>query len=470
MGGGKKSIGYWEVVAIGIGGMVGGGIFAVLGLAVKLAHGGTPIAFAISGLVALLTTYSYVKLSLRYPSQGGTVTFLNRGFGRGIVTGSLNMLLWLSYIVMLSLYAYAFGYYGATFFHNPEVWAHILISGIIISIAVLNTFSANVVGKVESGIVATKIAILLIFVILGIPSISIHRMAPSTWSPPLSLVAGGMIIFLAYEGFELIANTAQDVRDPHKTLPRAYYSAVVFVILLYISVAIVTVGNLSIHKIVAAQDYALAEAAKPFMGHFGFTLIAVAAMLSTASAINATLYGSTRFSYIIAQEGELPTVLTKPVEGKPLLGLMITMVVNLFIANFFNLSSISIMGSAGFLLIFAAVNAANIRLAKETESHKWLSALGLLACLSALGALIWQTLLNWPQHIWVLVIMIVLAVVIEVAYQQSKGQDSYMLPIGLYGHAVWQHVKEGTLQQRKEQELPTDGGGESAAAKDVSDC
>ncbi len=127
---GEGKIGFWAVVAIGVGGMVGGGIFAVLGLAVQLAHGGTPVAFALAGGVALLTAYSYAKLSVAYPSRGGTVTFLDRAFGAGMFTGSLNILLWLSYVVMLSLYALAFGSYGATFL--PKAWQaigkHVLIS------------------------------------------------------------------------------------------------------------------------------------------------------------------------------------------------------------------------------------------------------------------------------------------------------------------------------------------------------
>ena len=91
-----KKIGYWSVVSIGIGGMVGGGIFAVLGLAVQMAKGGVPLAFFISGLIAILTAYAYVRLSVTYPSQGGTVEFLNQAFGSGMVTGGLNVLLWLS--------------------------------------------------------------------------------------------------------------------------------------------------------------------------------------------------------------------------------------------------------------------------------------------------------------------------------------------------------------------------------------
>jgi amino acid transporter len=276
-------IGFWAVVAIGVGGMVGGGIFAVLGLAVQLAHGGTPVAFALAGVVALLTTYSYTKLSVAYPSRGGTVTFLDRVFGSGMLTGSLNVLLWLSYVVMLSLYAFAFGSYGATFL--PQAWQeigrHALTSLSVITIGGLNLLSAELIGKAESWIVGLKVAILLFFVGAGLTGINTAQLAPDTWSPPLQLAAGGMIIFLAYEGFELIANTAQDVNDAARTLPREYFTAVGFVIALYILVAIVTVGNLSVDKIVAAKDYALAEAARPFLGQAGFTLIAIAAMLST---------------------------------------------------------------------------------------------------------------------------------------------------------------------------------------------
>ena len=115
-------------------------------------------------------------------------------------------------------------------------------------------------------------AILLLFVGTGLVRVNGAQLASSTWSPAIHLLAGGMIIFVAYEGFELIANTAHDVKQPKTNLPRAYYSAVGFVILLYVLVAIVTVGNLPVDKIVAAKDYALAEAAKPFLGQTGFIL------------------------------------------------------------------------------------------------------------------------------------------------------------------------------------------------------
>jgi amino acid transporter len=419
-----QKIGYWEATAIGVGGMVGGGIFAVLGLSVDLAHGGAPVAFLIAGVVALVTAYSYARLSVAFPSQGGTVAFLDRAFGPGLLTGSANILLWISYMVMLSLYAYAFGSYGASLFpaESHGFWKHTLISVSVVGITGLNLLSARLIGEAEDWVVLIKLAILGLFIAAGISGIDAARLAVSQWSSPLHLVAGGMIIFLAYEGFELIANTAGDVRNPARTLPRAFYSAVGFVILLYALVAVVTVGTLPVDQLVAARDYALAEAATPFLGRTGFTLIAIAAMLSTASAINATVYGAARLSYIIAKDGELPAVLERKVWNEPIEGLLITSGVTLLIANLVDLSSLSTMGSAGFLLIFAAVNGANARLAGETQSGRWLSLSGVALCLAALATLLWQTALTAPGRIWILVAMMALAFAIELGFRLATGR------------------------------------------------
>lgn len=423
----RGTIGFWAVVAIGIGGMVGGGIFAVLGLAVTLAGGGTPVAFTLAGVVAAVTSYSYAKLSVRYPSEGGTVTFLNRAFGSGRVTGSLNVLLWISYLVTLALYAFACGNYGATFFPPEQhlFWKHLILSAAIIGFTLINVSGATFVGRAEKAIVAIKLAILIFVGVAGLWFIDPQRLALSTWAKPIPLIAGGFIIFVAYEGFELIANTANDVKNPERTLPRAYYTAVGFVILLYFVIALVTVGNLPLAKIGAAQDYALAAAAKPFLGQFGFVIIAVAALLATFSAINATLYGSARISYIIAKDGELPARLEKTT-GKnpmPLEGLIITCVLSLLIANLFRIDRISTMGSAGFLLIFAMVNLANVRLYKETGGKRWLSLIGMVICLVALGALICQTALTAPRNILVLVVMIGGSVLIELVYRGVTGRE-----------------------------------------------
>ncbi len=421
-------IGYLEATAIGIGGMVGGGIFAVLGLSVELARGGAPAAFLIAGIVALVTSYSYTRLSVTFPSQGGTVAFLDRAFGAGFFTGSMNVLLWISYIVMLSLYAYAFGSYGASLFPPAmrHFWKHMLISAGIVGISVLNLFSAKLIGEAEDWIVLIKLAILLLFAGAGIWGIHASRLAPSSWSSPLNLVAGGMIILLAYEGFELIANTAQDVREPSRTLPRAFYSAVGFVIFLYVLVAAVAIGNLPVAEIVGAKDYALAEAARPFLGQAGFLLIAIAAMLSTASAINATIYGAARLSYVIAKDGELPESLERKVWNQPIEGLLITAGATLLVANLVDLSNQSTMGSAGFLLIFAGVNIANAVLAGETKSMRWLSIVGAGLCMGALAALIWQTATTSPENLSILFVMGGLSLAIEGAYRLATNRKLHI--------------------------------------------
>lgn len=420
----KGPLGLLSVISIGIGGMVGGGIFAVLGFAVQLAGGGTYIAFALAGIVALLTSYSYAKLSVTYPSQGGTVEFLDQAFGPGLTTGGLNVLLFLSYIVMLSLYSFAFGSYLSSFFpaESQVVWRHIGTTGIIILMTALNIIGAKAVGKAEEWIVGIKISILLLFVLTGIWSVNTGQLQPSTWAPFISLVAGGMIIFVAYEGFELIANAAEDVKDPSKTLPRAYYSAVIFVVALYILISIVTVGNLPVNQIIAAKDYALAAAAQPFLGVIGFTLVAIAALLSTGSAINATLYGNARVSYIIAKEGELPVELENKIWNRPIGGLLLTSAITLVIANIFDISNIATMGSGGFLIIFAAVNLSNLKVHAKTSSNKYLPILGATTCLFALAALVWQTALTSPFNILILAVLVVSAFVIEIIYSRFTGK------------------------------------------------
>ncbi len=417
-------MGLWAIVAIGVGGMVGGGIFAVLGLAVQLARGGTPVAFLFAGAVALLTSYSYARLSVRYPSQGGTVEFLNQGFGVGVLTGSLNVLLWISYMVMLALYAFAFGSYGASLFPDGhhELAKHVLITLAVAVLTVLNALGSRAVGEAEEWIVGFKVAILLLFVGVGLWGGDYGRALPSEWATWPQLIAGGMVIFLAYEGFELIANAAGDVDRPERTLPRAYAIAVISVIVLYVLVSLVTVVNLSVPAVVSAKDYALAEAARPFLGSFGFTMIAVAAMLSTGSAINATLYGAARVSYVIAKDGELPRELERNVWKRPLEGLILTAVVAVLLANLFDLSSISMMGSAGFLIIFAAVNGAALRLREQVGARAWVPALGLAACTAALATLVWQRLGSDPAEILVLVAMIVLAVAVEGVYRGITGR------------------------------------------------
>lgn len=416
------TIGFVGALSIGVGGMVGGGIFAVLGLAVTVGGGGTFIAFLVAGLVALVTAYSYARLSTSIPSDGATVAYLNEAFGAGRISGSLNVLLWLSYVITTALYAYAFGSYGATFFADSAqtVWLHVLISGVIIIVTALNVLSAKLIAAAEDYIVAAKIVILLAFVGYALTQTDLGASAPSKWESPGSLIAGGMLIFVAYEGFELISNAAQDIKNPKRVIPRALYTSVLFTIVLYMLVAVVTVGLLSLTEIAKAADFALAQAAQEVWGGIGFDLIVVAALLSTASAINATLYGTARLTVDIAIDGELPMALEHKIAGKPIVGLLLTAAAALAIANLVPLAAISSLASAGFLIIFAAVNAANVRLSDRTQSRKVLSAIGVAACLGALIALIANVASERPQDLFLLVGVLILTYIGEATYQRRR--------------------------------------------------
>jgi len=397
-------VSFLGAVAIGIGGMVGGGIFAVLGLAAVLAGGATPVAFAIAGLVALLTAYSYAKLSVAYQDNGGTVIFIDKAFGRGWLTGALNNLLWLGYVITVALYAVAFGNYASTFLpeHLQNAASnHLLIcSGILIPL-LLNFFGATVVSKAETYVVALKIAILLLVVGAGIGGIDASHLSPSTWASPLQVAGAGMIIFVAYEGFELIANTAATVKNPEITLPRAYYSSVAFVIVLYILISTVVIGALTTDQILSSQDFALAKAAEPSLGHFGFIIVGVAAVLATLSAINSTLYGAARLSYSIAVEGELPAEFELKVWQQPV-GLLMTGGGALLLSNLVDISSISMMASASFLMIFAMVNLACFVKFTHAKSNRMIAILGVISCTLALFSLLLHTFETSPADLWFL--------------------------------------------------------------------
>ncbi|WKD84969.1 Inner membrane transport protein YbaT [Polaribacter huanghezhanensis] len=422
----NKKIELKEAISIGIGGMVGGGIFAVLGLAVSLAKGGTPIAFLIAGIIALLTSYSYVKLSQTFPDRGGTVKFINKGFGMGVFSGTTNNLLWISYIIMLALYASAFGSYAPNLLKltsNKTIDAHLYATSIILFATTINYYSIKVVGQIESYAVIIKLIILLGFVVIGIYGLfgnpNLEQLAISNWKSPSSLLASGMVIFVAYEGFELIANAAPDIINPIKNIPKAYYYSVIFVIFLYITIAAITVGSLPFAKIAEAQEYVLAEAAKPLLGKIGFTTITIAALISTFSAINASLYGGSRVSYEIAEDDELPHELTSKLWNQPI-GLLITAISTIILVNVLNLESISITGSIGFLLIFAIVNYIGFKLSKKINGNKIIPLIGFISCIIALITLITQQYKTNSVGILISVLILISCFIFELIYKKQR--------------------------------------------------
>lgn len=358
-----NKIGLFESISIGIGGMVGGGIFAVLGLTVELAHGGAIFSFLLAGIVSLLTAYSYAKLSLLFPHEGGTVEFINRGLRHPILSGSLNFYLWLCYIVMIALYANAFGNFGIAF-HSKDSHPYakdILIISIILGSTLLNILDAKIIGKSEMVIVFIKLLILVGIVLFGFHVVMTHkldysRLAFSNWSSLFDVIAGGFLIFLAYEGFELIANAAEDISNPKKNLPLAYSLSVIAVIIIYMLAGAITAGILSIEEVSASRDFVLAVVAKKILNTFGFNMVIFAALLSTFSAVAATLYANTRLTRQLAHAKQFPHILKKEIFHRPVMGLLVTSSLALCLALIGGLDDIATLGSIGFLTVFFIVN------------------------------------------------------------------------------------------------------------------
>lgn len=419
----SRNVGLIGAVAIGVGGMVGGGIFAVLGEAVSFAGGATPVAFLFAGVIAVLTAYSYAKLSVHFQNRGGTVYFVDQAFNHNLLSGSLNLFLWLSYLATISLYAKAFSSYGMTFFSISSAWlVHLLISVAIILPMLINLVSSGFVSRSEAFVVATKLVLLLVIMTFGAATIEPSRLEPSNWSPLLSVFAAGMIIFVAYEGFELIANSAEEIEQPKKNLPRAFYISVIGVLLLYIGIAMVVVGSVPEDKLLQAKDYALAIAAEPALGQIGFQLVAIAALLATFSAINATIYGNARLGYLLAKEGELPETLDHQKHQIPINGILVIAAISLLLANTIDLTQIAIIGSAGFLLIFSVVNFSAYKLRRQIGANRAIVLFAFVASSIALLVLLYETTLTNPLAVGVFVGFIVVSALFEWFYGRMVRQ------------------------------------------------
>lgn len=420
-----KKVGLAEAISVGIGGMVGGGIFAVLGLAVSSASGATPLAFLIAGLIALMTAYSYAKLAQQVQDKGGTSAYLNAAFGKNVFTGGTNNFLWMSYIVMLALYASAFGSYAPKLlpiFSSDTVNYHFYVSLVIVISAAVNYLSVKMVTEVEKWAVIMKLGILSLFVIVGIYGLTksslISQLGTINWPGPVSIIAGGMLVFVAYEGFELIANVSPDMDQP-KNIQKAFLYSTGFVIFLYILIAIITVGSVAFSVIPTAQDYVLAEAAKPILGQAGFVMIVIAALISTFSAINATIYGSSRINYELAVDDELPHEFTILIKNEPI-GVVITAVLALLVGNLIPLQSISGIGSIGFLFIFMLVNLSAYKMKKKLGGKPWIFLGGAIANAIAMGILIVQLIQTDFLAVVYAVGLLVICYILEYLYKKSE--------------------------------------------------
>jgi len=375
----QKAFGLWSAVFLGIGSMVGAGIFVLLGEAGAIAGNLVWISFIFGGIIALLSGYSLAKLATTYPSRGGIVEYLVQCYGEGIFSGSLSILFYLSAMVAIAMVAKTFGTYASMMMGaDVTVWSNVYAVAILLLFMFINLAGSSLIAKSETIIVIIKLSIIIIFTVVVFFYIQPELLSLKDAPPVMNVFSSIALTFFAFEGFRVITNTAEDMENPGKTMLKAMFIAIGIVMVLYVAVAIAVFGNLPLPEIIKAQDYALAEAAKPAFGEVGFTIMAVAALISTASSINANLYAVTNVTYQMAKNGELPKVYTRNVWHSSE-GLIISTVILIGFVLFFNLSEIAAIGSISILFIHAFVHIGHLLKIKKTKASKWVIVLAILS-------------------------------------------------------------------------------------------
>ncbi len=393
----SKSLSLIEAISMAVGTMIGASIFSIFGVGAQIAGQNLPLAFVLSGIFALLVAYSYATLGSKIVSNAGPIAFIYRGIGDNVITGALGILMWMSYVVSIAMFAKGFAGYFLPLIHvTSSPWTVGAVeAGVIAIFTALNFFGSKAVGRAEFYIVVGKLTVLGIFIVAGFMTIQVGRCIPSFDIPHLrGTLNAAIIFFLSYMGFGLVTNASENMKDPEKNVPRAIYASIGIVMFIYVSVALVAIGNLSLDELIQAKDNALAIAAKPFLGSLGFVLLSVGALFSISSALNATLYGGANIAYSLAKEGTLPKIFERKVWFGSVEGLYLTAGLSLLFVILFNIGAIASIISTIYTVIYIFVLYSHYRIAPQYGGNRTLVLFNtgvLLLVFLALLLYQWQT-------------------------------------------------------------------------------
>ncbi len=416
----QKAFGLWSAVFLGIGSMVGAGIFIVIGQAGAMAGNIVWLSFVFGGIIALLSGYSLAKLAVRYQSRGGIVEYLVQGFGENIFSGSMGVMFYFSQLIAIAAVAKSFGTYSATFMlHGDTTWINIFAIGIIAFFTLINLVGAVFVAKAENIIVIIKLGVLVTFAFAALFTIQPQLLSVADMPPLSGMVFAIGITFFAYQGFSVITNSVEDMDNPKVTMMRSMFVALLIVAALYILTSIAVLGNLPLDKIIQAKDYALAEAAKPIFGEWGFKIMAATALLATASAINATLYAVTDIGYTMAKEGNLPEIYKYNIY-QSFEGLIISALLIIPMILFFNLAQITTVAAIVMLIVQGSTHVAHLNLLQESGAKKYLVVLAIFSMFGVAGITLYSTYKTMPEIAYYLIVTFALAFTTEYLLRYFK--------------------------------------------------
>ncbi|TXC69036.1 amino acid permease [Sphingorhabdus soli] len=382
---GEEKLGLHAAWAMAVGGMIGGGIFATLGVVIALAGSLAWVSFLIGGLIALATGYSYARLTVSYDRSGGAYTFLKQA-GHNASARIVAWILILGYILTVSVYAYTFGAYLGFAIGGPGWLPGASAAAAIIVLTGVNLLGVGEASGVEIFAVWIKLAVLVALAALGIWHWAPEQLALSGIAPGWSgALVGAASVFIAYEGFQLLAYDYEDMRDRKVLIGRAMPVAIVTATIVYIVVALGTAMLVGADQVVAQKEVSLAMAGRVALGQTGFVAVTIAAAFSTASAINATLFATARLSRDVAEQGDLPAIFTRTDrEGIPYVGILIIAALALVLAVVGGLASLVQSASIVFLAVFGIVNAIAWR---RQAGPQWVAGAGALGSALALVTL-----------------------------------------------------------------------------------
>jgi amino acid transporter/nucleotide-binding universal stress UspA family protein len=392
-----QDLGLFDASMIGIGAMIGAGIFVLTGIAAGVAGPAALLAFILNGFVTLLTALSYAELASSYPQSGGGYAYIRKAFPGpvGFISG---WMLWFCYVIACSLYALGFGSYFWEFLHNyfpflseaafgvaGDGMALILVTvAISVAVILINMRGTALTGKLENLLTVAKMIILAIFIFYGLKQMmNIPTQAASSFRPFLPQGFSGVVLamgltFIAFEGYDLIATVAEEIKAPKKTIPRATMISLFVTIVFYLLIVVVCIGAIvpetgsSWEFLGKYQETAIVKAAESFMPFFGVPLIIFGGLLSTLSALNATILASSRVAFSMGRDKMLPVSLASIHETRrtPHIAVAVTGAIMVVMAILFPIHIIGSAASVMFLLTFALVNLSLISLRRKFPEVK----------------------------------------------------------------------------------------------------
>jgi len=369
-----------DVTMIGIGGMIGAGIFVLTGIAAGEAGPALVLAFLFNGLVTTLTAMAYAELGSALPVTGGGYSWIKMGLGstQGFLSGWMD---WFAHAVAGTLYAMGFGRFATElwlmaglphFGLSVELMSLIFMTLIGVAFTAINYMGASEAGKVGNIVTGSKIAILGLFVVAGLAAMG----RTNAWQARFTtgfmpngiggvLVAMGLT-FIAFEGYEIIAQSGEEVVNPKRNIPRAIFIALGVAVLIYALVAFVAIGATQVPEgsvmevwqyLGEKKEIAVVEAAGQFLP-YGAVILLISALASTMSALNATTYSSSRVSFAMGRDHNLPAIFARihPKRHTPYWAVIITGGLIIAMGWSLPISEVAAASSIMFLLLFAQVN------------------------------------------------------------------------------------------------------------------